>query len=104
MIFIILKNFSSHRNLSSLLDLLSNLFRHNLDHFLQGNIFDICPHANQYDSLSEGLIICNDLAKLREMPSIPFPQSHSIIVQLFVEVFEQAYGLYNHGVDFFGGE
>jgi hypothetical protein len=38
------------------------------------------------------------------MPSIPFFQSHGVIVDFLVEFIEQGDGLDDHDIDFFSGE
>jgi hypothetical protein len=38
------------------------------------------------------------------VPSIPFLDTHSVGVELLVEVIQKANGLDNHGVNFVGGE
>lgn len=49
-------------------------------------------------------VISYDLGKLREVPSIPFLQTHHIVVNLFIEIVQQSDGLDDHGVNLFGRE
>lgn len=34
-------------------------------------------------------VICDDLAQLREVPTVPFPTAHDVVVQFFVQVIKK---------------
>lgn len=51
----------------------------------------------------DDVISCN-FSQLREVPSVPLLQSHGIVVELFVKIFEEGDSLDDHSVDLIRGE
>lgn len=97
--FIVWQDLRTHTDFGGLLNLLGEVFRHDFLELLKRKILDVRTHTNEDDSLSVSTIVRDDLAELREVPRVPFAQSHCIIVQLLVEVLEQADSLNDHSVD-----
>jgi hypothetical protein len=52
--------------------------------------------TNNSDSLDKSYVICDDLAELWEVPTIPFPTPHDVVVQLLVQIIQETNSLYNH--------
>ena len=46
------------------------------------------PHADHLDSLGVDLIVSDDLSELREMPSIPFPEPHHVVIHLLIQIIQ----------------
>lgn len=34
-------------------------------------------------------VVCDDFAQLREVPTVPFPTAHDVVVQFFVQVIKK---------------
>lgn len=59
---------------------------------------------NCLNNLSINEIIGNNLSKLREMPSIPFLQSHDIVVDFLIKIIKKTYSLNDHDIDLLSRE
>ena len=57
-------------------------------------------HTHELDSLSEGHVIGDNLAQLWEVPAVPLPRAHDVVVQFFVKVIEKGDRLHDHRVHF----
>ena len=57
-------------------------------------------HRSDYFGVRD--VVHNDLGHLREVPSIPFLDPHSVDINLLIQVVEQRNSLHHHSVDFVG--
>jgi hypothetical protein len=54
------------------------------------------------NGLGIGDVVGDDFAEFGEMPAEPFTESHHVVVDFFIEVFQQGDGLDDHGINLFG--
>ncbi|KAH3665885.1 hypothetical protein OGAPHI_004074 [Ogataea philodendri] len=92
---------STHRNLSSSLDLGLGLLWQDLAEIGGGSISSN-SHGQNHSGKSNR--VNNDLGELREMPSVPFFTSHSVGIQLLVEIVKKCDSLDNHDINLVGTE
>lgn len=45
--------------------------------------------TNSNDCSCKGKVVCNDLCELREMPTIPLPSSHDVVIQFLIQIIKQ---------------
>jgi len=68
-------------------------------HLIVSEVFDSSSHTDKVACLGIDDVISSDLLELGEMPSVPFLQSHGVVVKLFVKIFKEGDSLDNHSVD-----
>jgi hypothetical protein len=98
---ILLRDLSTHGNLSSGLDGSLNLLGQDAR---QIGVLGVCAEAHLEDDLGVGKVVVQDLGKLGEVPAVPLLHAHGICVELLVEDIETGNGLDDHGVDLLGRE
>mmetsp|Transcript_52392 Transcript_52392/g.103419 ORF Transcript_52392/g.103419 Transcript_52392/m.103419 type:complete len:256 (+) Transcript_52392:585-1352(+) len=83
-----------------------NLVRDVLGHCDLAEVCILAPslETHEPDNLRVCQVVSHDLAHLRKMPAIPLTQTHGKVVELFVEIVQQAHRLHDHHVDFVRGE
>lgn len=42
--------------------------------------------TNLADALAVGQVVCDDLAQLWEVPAVPLPAAHDVVIQLLIQV------------------
>lgn len=46
--------------------------------------------TNLVDTLAVRNVICDDLAKLWEVPAVPFPAAHYVVIELLIQIIQQS--------------
>ena len=104
MLLVLLHDLSSHRDLSGFTDLGGDFLRADFMELIVSEGLDGSSHSDEVNKLGVHDVIGGDLGQLGEMPSVPFLQSHGVVVKLFVKIFEEGDGLNNHSVNLIGRE
>ena len=89
MAFIVVGNLSAHRNFCSLAHFLSNVLGHDALQLVLREVLHVCAHTDELDSLGEYDIISDNLAEFGEVPRVPLLETHSIVIELFVEILQE---------------
>lgn len=96
--FISVTDLCSHGEFSSVLNIFFNIFWQNAAQ-VKGNRF--MPLSDGSDNFSVNEIVGDDFSDLGEMPSIPFLETHDVVVDFLIKLVEQRNGLDDHDVDLF---
>lgn len=65
-----------------------------MQHMLtSSNIPDVPIHTKPLTDLTDALavrqVICDDLAEFWEVPAVPFPTAHDVVIELFIQIIQQ---------------
>tara|TARA_B110000285_G_C14926903_1_gene515440 strand:+ start:93 stop:647 length:555 start_codon:yes stop_codon:yes gene_type:complete len=82
---ILLGHILSHRNFSSVNDLLSFIIiKNDISNLFFHFVSDIISLFHQKDEFREDIVFIDDFSKLREMPRVPLLQSHNKSINVFI--------------------
>lgn len=98
---ILVVDLSSHGDLGGLLDLLLEFLGEDSGEIGGGGVVS---HSDGADGLGVDKVVGDDLGDFWEVPSVPFSESHHVVVEFLVEVIEEGDGLDDHGIDLLDGE
>lgn len=98
---VLVVDLSSHGDFGGLLDLLLEFFGEDAREVSCGGVVS---HSDGADGLGVDEVVGDDLGDFWEVPSVPFSESHHVVVEFLIEVIEEGDGLDDHGIDFFDGE
>ena len=88
--YILTGDLRTHRNLSCLFNLLLHFLGKDV---AEVDMLGIIPGAHHLNRPHKGQVVGYNFAELREMPSIPLPAPHDVVVQLFVKIIKKIHSL-----------
>lgn len=90
-----LADFSTHGDLGGSLGVLLDVLGEDPT---QIGVGCFCPDSDSLDSLGVDEVVSDDLGEFGEVPAVPLPQPHHVVVDLLIQVVQQRDGLDDHRV------